>query len=135
MQWGMAVLSCCRSPRFLPSPTTSSSFARATADPFGVNYSNPGSSVRRKQSLISLIKVKYDPFLCLRILLLRLRESSFLCTQSKEMLHQERGWGPQPGQWEADVVLTVPRYTPISPAPLLVLTSEQQERGALTVGW
>lgn len=50
------------------------------------------------KSLISLIKVKYDPFLCLRILLPRLRESSFLFIRNEETLHQEGGWAPEPGE-------------------------------------
>lgn len=79
-------------PRFLPIPTTSSSCLRMASGPFGVNYSIPGFSVWRKSSLISLIRVKYDPFLCLRILLLRLRESSFLFTQNGETLHREGAW-------------------------------------------
>lgn len=80
------------SSRFLPVPTTSSSCLQLALGPFGVNYSNPGFSVWRKSSLISLIKVKYDPFLCLRILLPRLWESSFLFIQNGETLHQEGAW-------------------------------------------
>lgn len=80
------------SSRFLPIPTTSSSCLQLASGPFGVNYSNPGFSVWRKSSLISLIKVKYDPFLCLRILLPRLWESSFLFIQNGETLHQEGAW-------------------------------------------
>lgn len=86
-----------RGPRLLPVPTTSSSFERSASGPFGVNYKNPGFSVWRKLALISLIKVKYDPFLSLRILLLRLRESSSLFIRNEETLHQESGLGP--GVW------------------------------------
>lgn len=103
-------------PRFLPIPTTSSSFQRSASGPFGVNYSNPGFSVWRKQALISLIKVKYDPFLCLRILLPRLRESSFLFIRNEETLHQEGGLGPW--VWGIGSRCRPALIFPSTPAPL-----------------
>lgn len=102
-----------RGPRFLPIPTTSSSFERSASGPFGVNYNNPGFSLRRKQAFISLIKVKYDPFLCLRILLPRLRESSSLFIRNEETLYQECGLGP--GVWGIESRCCPHYYFPIYP--------------------
>lgn len=94
----------------LPIPTTPSSSEGSASGPFGVNYSNPGFSVWRKQALISLIKVKYDPFLCLRILLPRLRESSFLFIRNRETLHQAGGLGPR--VWGIESRCRPPCYVP-----------------------
>lgn len=51
----------------------------------------------RKQALVSLIKVKYDPFLCLRILLPRLREPSSLFIRTKKHCTRRVAWALQAG--------------------------------------
>lgn len=118
-------------PRFLLIPTTSSSFEQSASGPFGVNYGNPGFSVWRKQLLISLIKVKYDPVLWLRILLPRLRESSFLFIWNEETLHQEGGLGPWARGIESRCCPHC--YFPPSPAPTLLLSSLLPQRNIILI--